>query len=512
MSLNISNLAKEALKDDSFLDCSRRSFLAAGASALPAVVLGANRVVSPVPYDATPSERQILWSELEFYTFLHFTVNTFTDKEWGYGDEDPAIFNPVAFDADAIVDALKNGGSKGVILTCKHHDGFCLWPTKTTEHSIAKSPYKNGKGDVVREISRAAQRAGLQFGVYVSPWDRNQATYGTPQYLPIYREQLQELLTGYGPIFEIWHDGANGGDGFYGGAREKRIIDKLHYYDWAHTWALERKLQPGAVLFSDVGPDVRWVGNEKGIAGETCWATYTPLSPTGGPGAPGDIREKESTIGTRNGAEWLPAECDVSIRPGWFWHESENEKVKSARDLLKLYYESVGRGASFLLNVPPDRRGLIYEADRASLRDFGQLVRSTFARNLAAGAQIRASQVRGNASAAFGPQNLVDGKRGTYWSTDDSVTTPDVIFELRQEVSFNLVRVREHIPLGQRVAEFAVDAWRDGDWKQFAQGTSIGTCRIVRSEEPVRTNRVRLRITKSPVCPALSEFGLFAEA
>jgi alpha-L-fucosidase len=448
---------------------------------------------------------------MEFYNFLHFTVNTFTDKEWGYGDEDPAIFNPSAFDPDAIVETLKAAGSTGLILTCKHHDGFCLWPTKTTEHCIRNSPYKGGRGDIVKELSEAAKRHGLKFGIYVSPWDRNEATYGTLRYIEIYRQQLRELLTSYGPIFEIWHDGANGGDGYYGGAREKRVIDKLRYYDWQNTWAMERELQRGAVLFSDVGPDVRWVGNEKGIAGEPCWATYTPRSQNGGPGAPGDVVEQESTTGTRNGKYWMPAECDVSIRPGWFWHPSENTKVKTARELVDLYYESVGRGGSFLLNVPPDRRGLIYEADADSLGSFGNLVASTFARNLAVRADCKASNVRCG-DQAYAAANLVDGNKSTYWSTDDSVTTPNVRFEFPAPVKFNIVRLRENIRLGQRISAFAVDVWLDGRWSVFAEGTSVGICRILRATTLVATTRVRLRITKSPVCPALSEFGLFSEA
>ena len=235
----------------------------------------------------------------------------------GRGRRKSSDFNPTDFDAAAICALLKKAGSRGIILTCKHHDGFCLWPTKTTEHSIRFSPYKDGKGDIVRELSDAAARFGLDFGVYVSPWDRNNAAYGTAAYLDIYRRQVRELLTGYGPIFEIWHDGANGGSGFYGGARETRTIDKAHYYDWPTTWALERQLQPNAVIFSDVGPDIRWVGNEQGIAGETCWATYSPVAASGGTAVPGDVREKESTVGTRNGKFWMPAECDVSIRPCW---------------------------------------------------------------------------------------------------------------------------------------------------------------------------------------------------
>jgi alpha-L-fucosidase len=490
---------------------SRRALLLMTPFALGKFAATATHVAAPTPYGAVPSERHMRWSEMEFYNFLHFTVNTFTDKEWGYGDEDPAIFNPSAFDADAIVEMLKAAGSRGVILTCKHHDGFCLWPTETTEHCIRNGPYKGGRGDIVKELSEAAKRSGLKFGIYLSPWDRNQATYGTPRYIEIYRQQLRELLTGYGPIFEIWHDGANGGEGYYGGAKDKRLIDKLRYYDWHNTWAMERELQPGAVLFSDVGPDVRWVGNEKGIAGEPCWATYTPRSPNGGSGAPGDVVERESTVGTRNGKHWMPAECDVSIRPGWFWHPSENTKVKTARELLELYFESVGRGASFLLNVPPDRRGLIYEADADSLRGFGKLMASTFGRNLAPGADCKASNLRGG-DQTYSAANLVDGNSSTYWSTDDAVTTPEVRFEFPAPVKFNLVRVRENIRLGQRISAFAVDVWRDGGWSVFARGTSIGSCRILRADSPITTTRVRLRVTRSPVCPALSEFALFSEA
>lgn len=447
---------------------------------------------------------------MEFYNFLHFSMNTFTDREWGYGNDSPALFNPTAFDADAIVEILKNAGSTGVILTCKHHDGFCLWPTKTTDYSVKRSPFRGGKGDVVREVSEAARRHGLKFGVYVSPWDRHQASYGTPQYLSIYRQQIRELLSNYGPVFEIWHDGANGGTGYYGGASGKRLIDKHHYYGWPETWNLERKLQPDAVIFSDVGPDIRWIGNEKGIAGETCWATYTPHSASGGPAAPGDVNEQEASTGTRNGVFWMPGECDVSIRPGWFWHEKENSQVKTPGELLKLYYESTGRGASFLLNVPPDRRGLIYEADAASLREFGRLRHAVFSENLAAGARVTATNVRGK-SGAYRVENLIDGNPGTYWSTDDSQTTPEAIFEFERPVKFNIVRLREAIRLGQRIGAFAVDVWENGTWSRFADGTSIGSCRILREERFAATTRVRLSITKSPVCPALAEFGLFAE-
>lgn len=437
-------------------------------------------------------------------------MNTFTGKEWGYGDEDPSLFYPTVFNADTIITALGAGGMRGVILTCKHHDGFCLWPTRTTEHSVRRSHWREGRGDVVKEISDAARRHGLKFGVYLSPWDRNSALYGKPEYVEIYRAQLHELLTGYGPIFEVWHDGANGGDGYYGGAREKRLIDKRTYYDWPRTWEMVRSLQPDTVIFSDVGPDIRWVGNESGYAAQTCWATYDPVGEDGGTAAPGYVREKEGETGTRHGSHWMPPECDVSIRPGWFWHAEENTKVKTPAQLLDLYYKSAGRGASLLLNVPPDRRGLLYENDVASLHRFGELIQSTFAANLAAGARMTTATVRGN-DPAFGPRNLIDGDRYTYWTTDDSVTTPEVVMESEHPVTFNVVQLRENIRLGQRVEAFELDRWAAGAWKGLAQGTSIGSCRLIRTTEYLTTTKVRLRITRCPVCPALSEFGLYRQ-
>jgi alpha-L-fucosidase len=443
---------------------SRREFLQTSAAA----ALSAS---TPGPL---PSQQQLAWSKLEYYNFLHFTVNTFTDREWGNGDEDPNIFNPTAFDADAICETLRDSGSKGVILTCKHHDGFCLWPTKTTDHCIRSSKFRNGKGDIVKDISEAARRHGLKFGVYLSPWDRNQGTYGTPQYIDLYRRQMHELLTGYGELFEIWHDGANGGSGYYGGAKETRTIDKLHYYDWAKTWQIERELQPNACRFSDAGPDIRWVGNEKGIAGETCWATFTPHNAKGGEGVPGDVVESELNSGTRFGKFWMPAECDVSIRPGWFWHEAENAKVKTPQQLLDLHLVSVGRGASFLLNVPPDRRGLIHENDAASLRAFGKLKRDIFSRNLAAGAK----------------------REGL------TLTLP-------KPQTFNLVQLREDIAQGQRVAAFNVEYASASGWKKFGAGTSIGMGRILRSASPVTTDRIRLQITETSAPPVISDFALF---
>ena len=479
----------------------RREFV--GTSLSAAGLARSTFVEPPVPYPPGPSPRQLAWHELEFYGFLHFTLNTFTNREWGDGDESPALFNPTAFDADQIVGAAKDGGMKGLILTCKHHDGFCLWPSRYTEHSVKNSPFKR---DVVKEISAACARQGVRFGIYLSPWDRNHKDYGTPEYLVYYRNQLRELLTEYGPVFEIFFDGANGGDGYYGGGYERREIDNRTYYDWPNTWQIVRELQPNTVLFSDAGPDVRWVGNERGIAGETCWATQN-----GADFAPGRADVERLNRGDRPGTNWVPAECDVSIRPGWFYHKHEDDEVKTPQQLVDLYYSSVGRGASFLLNLPPDRRGRIHENDARTLREFRGIIEATFATNLANGSRVSASNSRGNGrDRRFMPANVLDGSRLTYWATDDDVKTPSLVLDLGQPTTFNVVRVREYLPLGQRVESIIVDMWRDGGWAEFAGATSIGNCRLIRGPR-VTTSRVRLRVTQAPVCPAISEVGLFAE-
>ena len=459
----------------------------------------------PGPFGAIPSDRQMRWHELQLCAFLHFSPNTFSDREWGLGDEDPNLFNPTDFDADQIVSALQAAGFRGVILTAKHHDGFCLWPTRTTAHSVAHSSWRNGKGDVVKELADACRNHGLKFGIYVSPWDRNNADYGKPEYLRTYREQLRELLTNYGPIFEVWHDGANGGSGYYGGAREVRSIDKRTYYDWPNTWALMRKLQPGAVIFSDAGPDIRWVGNEKGIAGDPCWSTVNPDGIY--PGMEGI--EPRLNSGDRGGSVWRPAECDVSIRPGWFWHEKENAQVKTPRQLIDLYFNSVGRGASLLLNVPPDRRGRLPDADVTVLKEFGRLLGQTFATNGAVGARVRASNTRGG-DRRFGGATVLEGKPDTYWATDDGVTSGQLEFDLAKPTTFNVVRICENVALGQRVAEFTIDTWTGTQWTEFGRGTSVGSMRLIRGV-PITTHKVRLRIIKSAASPCINDFGLFLE-
>jgi alpha-L-fucosidase len=488
------------------MSISRRAFLGttlgAGAGAAFAGMPSTRRLVDPpVPFPPLPAPRQLAWHDLEFYGFLHFTVNTFTNREWGDGDESPAVFNPTDFDADQIVGAAHDGGMKGLILTCKHHDGFCLWPSRYTEHSVKNSPFRR---DVVKEISAACARQGVRFGVYLSPWDRNHPDYGTPAYLVYYRNQLRELLTEYGPMFEIFFDGANGGDGYYGGAYGRREIDNRTYYDWPNTWQLVRELQPNTVLFSDAGPDVRWVGNEHGIAGETCWATQNSAD-----FAPGRADVARLNRGDRPGTHWVPAECDVSIRPGWFYHRHEDDQVKTPQQLVDLYYASVGRGASFLLNLPPDRRGRIHENDVRSLREFRRIMDATFTTNLAARARASADDWRGR-DHQFAPANVLDGRRDTYWATNDDVKTPSLVLDLGRPTTFNVIRIREYLPLGQRVESVRVDRWQDGEWVEFAGATSIGNCRLIRGPG-ITTPRVRLRITQAAVCPAIAEVGLFAE-
>lgn len=465
-------------------------------------------VEPPVPYGPIPSARQLEWQRMEFCGFLHFTVNTFTDKEWGYGDESETVFNPTNFDAEQIVRVAKEAGMKGLILTCKHHDGFCLWPSKMTTHSVKSSHWENGQGDVVREISDACRKEGLKFGVYLSPWDRNRADYATPAYIDYYRSQLRELLTGYGPLFEVWFDGANGGDGYYGGAREKRVIPP-NYYDWTNTWQIIRELQPGACTFSsERGADIRWVGNENGLAAETCWNTMN------GPDFVPDLDRKEAGrkrlgFGDHPGTIWQPAECDVSIRPGWFYHPSQDSKVKTPRQLVDIYYASVGHGASLLLNLPPDRRGQIAAPDVESLHGFRQILDETFQHDLAQDANVTASNVRGG-DRRFAARNVIFGKHDPYWATDDGVTNASLTLEFQRPVTFNVVRLREYLRLGQRVEAFALDEWQDAGWTEFASGTSIGNCRLVRSQ-PVTTQKVRLRITQAPASPVISSVGLFDE-
>jgi alpha-L-fucosidase len=474
--------------------------------------IGSRGQTAPAPYGVLPSAAQLNWHEMEMYCIIHFGVDTYTDKEWGFGDEDPAIVNPTHFDASQIVAAAKSGGFKGVVVVAKHHDGLCIWPSKTTEHNISKTPWRGGNGDMLKEYQEACAKLGMQLGLYCSPWDRNSGFYGTPEYIKIYRDQLRELYTNYGKLFISWHDGANGGDGYYGGKRESRKIDRTTYYGWPTTWGITRKLQPQATIFGDVGPDVRWVGNEEGHAGETSWATYTPEAPDSGKTpANGYVKSWLGVEGTRNGKFWMPAECDVSLRPGWFYHASQNAQVKSPYTLMDLYYKSVGRGANLDLGLSPNRDGLLDPEDVAALKGFGDLLRKTFAVNLAKGAILQASNIRARNAGRFGPSFLLDADRYSYWSTDDGITTPTLTLNLKGNQSFNVIRLRENIKLGQRIEAIEIEAFLDNRWQKIAAATSIGANRLIRLPQTITTNRVRLKVTKSPVCIALSDFGLYKE-
>ena len=456
----------------------------------------------PPPVDPVPTARQLKWHELEFYAFVHFNMNTFTDMEWGLGGESPSLFNPSELDCRQWAKVCKNAGMKGIILTAKHHDGFCLWPSKYTEHSVKNSPWKDGKGDVVQELAEACKEYDLKLGLYLSPWDRNHADYGADEYITYFRNQLTELMTNYGDVFEVWFDGANGGTGYYGGANEERKIDNKTYYDWPNTRQIVRDLQPDAVMFSDAGPDVRWVGNESGWAGETNWSILRRDEFW-----PGSPNYQELPSGHEDGTHWLPAEVDVSIRPGWYYHKSEDHKVRSVKSLVDIYYHSIGRNASFLLNFPVDDRGLIHENDIENLMKMVEVIQKDFETNLAENVQIEASNVRGN-SAKFDVNKALDGNPATYWATDDGVTKASLTIDFGNETTFNRFLVQEYIPLGQRVKKFTLEVFIAGEWKQIQSQTTIGYKRILRFDN-VTATKLRFNIEDAKACPTISNIEIY---
>lgn len=463
------------------------------------------------PYGPVPSAAQLKWHQMELYGLVHFSTTTYADLEWGYGDEPASHFNPTEFDANQIAAAARAGGLKGLILVAKHHCGFCLWPSKyNTTYSVKNAPWKSGQGDMVREYAEACKKHGLKFGVYLSPWDRNHADYGKPEYLAYYLNQMEELLTNYGPISEVWLDGANGGDGYYGGTKERRTIDKNSYYPFNQIFSLVRKLQPDATIFSDIGPDIRWVGNESGRAKDTCWATFTPKNRDGEELAPvpGNTKYEEGEAGHRDGKYWIPAESDFPLRKGWFYHP--NEKPRSPENLWDIYKESVGRGTAMNIGLAPDTRGLLCEEDVEALRGFGRILSGTFETNLVAGAKITAGDFRHH-QMQYQPENLIDGDPDTYWATADDVTNCGVVFETPEPITFDVIRFKEFLPLGQRVDGWEVAFWTGNRWELLAEGASIGSSRIVQIE-PVTASKLRFRVKHSPVCFAISEFGVYRKA
>lgn len=477
--------------------------------------LPAFAAAAPKPYGATPTEPQVQWQRMEFYAFTHFGLNTFTGREWGYGDESESLFNPTNFNADEIVKTFKEGGMTGMIYTAKHHDGWCSWPTKTTEHSIKKSPWKNGKGDVVKEFATACKKYGIKFGTYLSPWDRNHPEYGREGYIKAYYGQIEELLTNYGDIFEIWFDGANGGDGYYGGARERRNTpggaDK--YYNFEKIVKNIRKMQPDCIIWgaSHYG-DARWGGSERGNVGYPHWNTVGSSNPEKmNARHPATCKENcrfvVSAHGVRGGDRWVPAEGDTPINhSGWFWHQGGNPK--SPEQLMQVWFDCVGRGANLILNLAPDKTGRLDPKDVKALLEFKKLRDTLYKKDFARGGKTESRTVRKNLS-MFGPQALTDGDPDTFWTTDDKTTSAEAIVTLPQKATFDVVRVREEIRLGQRVDAWALDAEIGGKWQEVLVGQTIGAQAMLVLPKPVTTQRVRLRITESAACPCISELSLF---
>lgn len=461
------------------------------------------KVLPPEPILPVPEPKQVEWQQMETYAFIHFGLNTFNDREWGYGDTDPKTFNPTNLDCEQWAQTLVKAGMKGVILTAKHHDGFCLWPFEGTDYSVKNSPWKNGQGNVVKELSEACKKYGLKFAVYLSPWDRHQANYGTPEYLPYFYAQLHDLLTNYGPVFEVWFDGANGGDGWYGGAKDIRTIDRKNYYNYPRIYEMLDSIQPQAIIFSDGGPGCRWVGNEKGFAGATNWSFLRK-----GEVHPGYDKSYELQYGHPDGNQWVPAECDVSIRPGWFYHPEEDDRVKSPDQLVDLYYRSVGHNATLLLNFPVDRRGLIHPVDSANAVRFHEMIQQQLKTNLVAGMTPKVSNERGG---DFVASALTDDNFDTYWATEDGVTTADIEFSFDTPTRMNRMMLQEYIPLGQRVKAFVVEYLDKDTWlpvKLNEETTTIGYERLLRFET-VETKGIRIRITdaRGPLC--LSNVGVY---
>lgn len=453
------------------------------------------------PVLPVPSTKQIEWQKMETYAFIHFGLNTFNDKEWGYGNSDIKTFNPKKLDCEQWAKTLAEAGMKGVIITAKHHDGFCLWPTHTTDYCIRNTPYKNGNGDIVGELSMACKKYGLEFGVYLSPWDRNQTSYGSKYYVEYYKRQLRELLSNYGDIFEVWFDGANGGDGWYGGAAETRNIDRKNYYEFGKLFQIVDSLQPGAIIFSDGGPGCRWVGNENGIAGETCWSMIPSNTVY-----PGYDDYKHLQWGWEDGDQWTAAECDVSIRPGWFYHEAEDSKVKTPDELCDLYYKSVGRNGTFLLNFPVDKDGLIHPTDSANAVNFHKKIQQELAVNLLQDASPTVDSHQGKHVG----KNITDNRYDTYWASKKEKGA-SIEFRLPKETELSRLMLQEYIPLGQRIKQFTVYYMQGKKWVKLntnEETTTIGYKRILRFDK-IKTNRLRIVFDDARGVPCINNVAAF---
>jgi alpha-L-fucosidase len=444
----------------------------------------------PAPLLPLPSRNQLGWQSMELTAFAHFGVNTFYDQEWGNGTEDPNRFYPTNFDASQWAAILKNAGFKELILTCKHHDGFCLWPTAYTDHSVKSSRWfkeretkSAGGGDVVKAVADACHHAGIKFGVYLSPWDRNNPAYGKGEaYNTYYENQLRELLSNYGEVDEVWWDGAKGDN----------TPQNYNFGAWA---AIVHRLQPHAVIFQGNydSADIRWVGNENGHASEACWSAVNRSEDTDHvPPAP-------------DGAKWMPAETDVSIRPGWFYHQSEDALIKSVSQLMSIYKDSVGRNSQLLLNIPPDRDGLISDGDKTRLMEFRRALDETYGNNLARDAKVFVSNTRG---AGFEAKKALGGEPGRYWAATDGITNASLTIDLGAKKHFNLIELQEPIQLGLRVTGYNLEIWDGNVWTSVATQQCIGHKAIV-SFPPVDASRIRLNITSARACPAISAIEIY---
>lgn len=454
------------------------------------------------PYEAVPTSQQLAWHQMERYAFVHFSMNTFTGKEWGDGSEDPRLFKPDSLDCRQWARILKKAGFTAIILTAKHHDGFCLWPSGYTEHCVKSSKWRDGKGDVVADLSQACREYGLKMGLYYSPWDRNHPAYGKPEYRDYMKNQLSELLTLYGDVFEVWFDGANGGDGYYGGAKEKREVDRKAYYNWPDLNAWVKYHQPDALIFSDGGPDIRWVGNEDGLASETNWCTLNREE-----FYPGSPLYPQLGQGHQHGSHWVPAEVDVSIRPGWYYHPEQDTQVKSLEHLMNIYYSSVGRNANLLLNIPVNRKGLISPQDSARLIEFAESVKSEFAANLMKDAELSAS-CSWIAGKAYSLTHVSDGNPESCWASGEGCAAPEVEIRFNTATEISKVMIQEGIRLGQRIDGFRVEALINNQWKEIAKGTTVGYKRILRFK-PVKSDRLKILFTGVVSPLILSEIAVY---
>ena len=466
-------------------------------------LLAASCARTPQPSLPVPTPQQLEWQQLETYAFIHFGLNTFNDMEWGYGDTPASTFNPTNLDCEQWVLTLKAAGMKGVILTAKHHDGFCLWPTETTDYSIKNSPYKDGHGDIVGELRDACRKHGLKFGLYLSPWDRHQAEYGREGYVSIYHQQIRELVSNYGPLFEFWFDGANGGDGWYGGANERRFIVAEHYYDYEKARDIVWSHSPDAAIFGGTVPTLRWIGNEEGVASATQWCSYSY-----GYDTLNDTRLLAT--GMPEGDVWLPAEVDVSIRPGWFYHVSEDAKVKTVDELMELYYHSVGRNANLLLNFPVNQEGRIPAIDSSHAVAWHHKLRETFTNDLLQGSEVRGSNTR---SSRFGARHVLDDDDTHYWTTEDGVTCAELVFDFRQPTELNMVALQEYVRLGQNVKKITVSYSKNGKWLPVVTDepmTTVGYKRIIRFQT-VEADQLRVRFNVGKGVLAIQKVAAYRE-